>query len=519
MVTSEEERSFVQGRIRLFAKLMCALALTFTVVLWLMVGLIPELRSRVGMVGWVAPLALWGVLGSTWFVTARFRLGPWGLNLADALPLAALSALLAVTTVMGWELEPQRYGVIVAGTTTAMARVFVVPSRWQRTLVVSSILVLGPFLGAVYRAVVPMPGVDALALGPLTAGVLWGSVSVVLAAVGSHVIFGLRREIHEARKLGQYTLGAKLGEGGMGQVYLAKHSLLRRPTAIKLLPQDRAGAQAIERFEREVQLTATLKHPNTVSIYDYGHSVDGVFYYAMEYLDGVDLATLVRHHGPQPSGRVTRILMQTCSALAEAHERGLIHRDIKPANIIVTNQGGELDFVKVVDFGLVKDLESDVHVTLAGGLAGTPAYLAPECLTDPDVVDARVDLYALGGVAYHLLTGHDVFEGATAVEVLSKHMHQAPEPPSERLGRPIDPSLERLVLGCLSKDPGARPESARELRARLAEVRADDWSEEQAVLWWANRRREARQLEMSFDSDAERLTVGLGSSAFSKRRA
>lgn len=216
VISTEEERSFVQQRIRLFAKLMCLLALLFTCVLWLLIGLIPELGHRAGAVGWVAPVTLWSVLGTTWFVTARFRLGPRGLNLADALPLAAVSLVLAVTAVVGWDLEPQRYGVIMAAATTAMARVFVVPSTWQRTAIVSLILVSGPAVGAAIRAVVPMPGVTALAVGPLAANVLWGSIAVVLAAVGSHVIFGLRREIHEARKLGQYTLGAKLGEGGMG---------------------------------------------------------------------------------------------------------------------------------------------------------------------------------------------------------------------------------------------------------------------------------------------------------------
>ncbi|HEU5075363.1 MAG TPA: serine/threonine-protein kinase [Polyangiaceae bacterium] len=510
MVTTEEERSFLQQRIALLAKLLFFLSLLFCVLLWVLIAFVPEIGNRQRWVNVFGTLSHLGLMAATWFVVSRFRLGARMLPFADVLPMLAVSITLGVIAVIGWELEPQRYGVIVAGCLVALARVFVVPSTWQRTLLVSILLVLGPALGVLSRAYIPMPGVAASAQGPLAASLLWGTLSSVLAAMGSKVIFGLRREIREARELGQYTLGAKLGEGGMGQVFLARHRLLRRPTAIKILPQEKAGAQAISRFEREVQLTARLTHPNTVSIFDYGRSVDGEFYYAMEYLDGVDLATLVQQHGAQPLGRVVHILRQVASALGEAHRYGLIHRDIKPANIILTEHGGEPDFVKVVDFGLVKDLGSDVQVTLAGGVSGTPAYLAPECLTDPNVVDARADLYALGATAYFLITGGDVFHGRTVVDVLSHHIHSEPEPPTSRLGQPIDPRFETLVLECLEKDPAKRPQAALLIRDRLnALLPHDSWSERRAAEWWQSWRLGRADRRHDFDSGGARLTVGL----------
>lgn len=511
MITNEEERSFLQQRIALLAKLMFLLALLFSGLLWTLVLFVPELANRERWVNLFASASHLSLLGVTWFVAARFRLPPKLLPFADVVPMFAVSLMLGVTCVVGWDLEPQRYGVIVAACLMSLARVFVVPSSWQRTFVVSWLLVLGPAAGTLVRMYWPMPGVTGSATGPLVASLLWGTLAAVLAAVGSKVIFGLRREIRAARELGQYTLGAKLGEGGMGQVFMAKHRLLRRPTAIKLLPQEKAGVQAITRFEREVQLTACLTHPNTVSIFDYGRSVDGVFYYAMEYLEGIDLASLVHEYGAQPLGRVLHILQQVCNALGEAHRHGLIHRDIKPANIILTTQGGEPDFVKVVDFGLVKELGSDVQVTLAGGLSGTPAYLAPECITDPEAVDARADLYALGATMYFLITGSDVFLGATVVAVLSQHMHAEPEPPSLRLAAPIDAGFEALVLQCLAKKPSERPQTALEVRERLrALLPHESWSETMAADWWKAWKLARSAPVRSFASDAEHLTVGLG---------
>jgi serine/threonine-protein kinase len=317
---------------------------------------------------------------------------------------------------------------------------------------------------------------------------LWWIASIAIATATSKVIYGLERQVRDARRLGQYTLIEKLGEGGMGIVYRAKHAMLRRPTAIKLLPPDRFGREAVARFEREVQLTARLTHPNTIRVFDYGRTPDGIFYYAMEYLEGANLADVIAEGGPMPAGRVIQILEQAVGALAEAHQIGLIHRDVKPANIFLTEQGGVPDVAKVLDFGLVKQLgQSDgdsADVTKADSITGTPLYMAPEAITAPATIDARTDLYALGAVGYFLVTGQDVFTGTTIIEVCGKHVHAAPVPPSERLGRPVPPDLEGLILGCLQKDPARRPADARALQRGLRACRdAGAWGEEDARRW------------------------------------
>jgi serine/threonine protein kinase len=306
--------------------------------------------------------------------------------------------------------------------------------------------------------------------------------------VTSRTIYGLRQEVRAARQLGQYTLLDKIGEGGMGEVYRARHAMLRRETAVKLLPPGRGGETALARFEREVQLTAILTHPNTVSVFDYGRTSDGVFYYAMEYLEGLNLDQLVSMHGAQPPARVAHILRQVLGALSEAHGIGLIHRDVKPANIILCQRGGQSDVAKVFDFGLVRAAgePGDAALTGANVITGTPLFLSPEAITSPDAVDARSDLYAVGGVAYYLLTGRYVFEGKNIVEVCGHQLHTAPTPPSERLGRALPAGLEALTLACLAKDPARRPAGAAELLAglnALGDVPA--WTEDDARAWWA----------------------------------
>jgi serine/threonine-protein kinase len=272
----------------------------------------------------------------------------------------------------------------------------------------------------------------------------------------------------------------------MGEVYLASHALLRRRTAIKLLRPD-ADGHGLERFEREVQLTSQLTHPNTIAIYDYGHTADGRFYYVMEYLEGVDLDGLLAIDGPQSPGRVIHILRQVCGALEEAHGAGLLHRDIKPANLFLCRRRGLPDLVKVLDFGLVKEVggseeESPQRVHL---VVGTPLYLAPEAILFPSRVDARGDLYSLGAVGYALLTGRHVFEGATSTEICSHHLHTAPTPPSVRLGRELPRDLCDILMRCLSKHAGDRFASARELRLALSACAdAGRWTEEDSERWW-----------------------------------
>jgi serine/threonine-protein kinase len=299
----------------------------------------------------------------------------------------------------------------------------------------------------------------------------------------------------------------------MGVVYRATHAMLRRPAAIKLLLPDRASERDLVRFEREVQLTSRLSHPNTISIFDYGRTAQGVFYYVMEYLEGLDLQHLVELEGPIEPPRVVRILEQVCGALAEAHALGLIHRDIKPANIILTARVDEPDVVKVVDFGVAKTLDGapgTSSITHADMVVGTPQYLAPESITTPNTIDARADLYALGAVAYYLLTAEPVFAGRTVLEMCSKHLVETPVPPSRRAARPFSADLEALVLACLAKLPDERPASAEALRAALVACEdAARYDAEEARAWWQRKGPKLRERVKPTPSGREGATMAI----------
>jgi hypothetical protein len=291
------------------------------------------------------------------------------------------------------------------------------------------------------------------------------------------------------KQLGQYTLEEKVGEGGMGVVYRAKHALLRRDTAVKLLLPGRADDAAVARFEREVRLTCQLTHPNTIQVYDYGHTPEGIFYYAMEYLRGVNLHDLVMQFGPQPEGRVIQILGQVCASLAEAHALGLIHRDIKPGNVFLCRRGGVPDCVKVLDFGLVRDYRAAEPEPLRGSgertIEGTPWFMPPEALDASVPTDPRSDLYSLGALGYYLLTQCYIFDAATIDEVQEKQLSCPPVPPTQRTTNPISPGMEQILLSCLDKDMAGRPQSAVELRARLLALpAAGDWTTESSAAWW-----------------------------------
>lgn len=294
----------------------------------------------------------------------------------------------------------------------------------------------------------------------------------------------------EAKQLGQYKLEEKLGEGAMGIVYRGRHAMLRRPTAIKLLDADKVTDVSINRFEREVQITSNLNHPNTIAIYDYGRTPEDIFYYAMEYLDGIDLQELIDKYGPQPAGRVIYILKQICGSLYEAHSSGLVHRDIKPANIMINHRGGEGDVVKVLDFGLVKAREGDLRDTNADSMAGTPLYMSPEAIQLPSSVDACSDLYAVGAIGYFLLTGFPVFEAKHLSELLQLHISEPPQPPSGRSGKSIPAQLEHAILSCLEKNRAKRPQTARELANLLDSCEVpEQWSPDKADAWWSNHER------------------------------
>jgi serine/threonine-protein kinase len=296
------------------------------------------------------------------------------------------------------------------------------------------------------------------------------------------VLFGLRRDIRDARRLGQYTLVERLGGGGMGEVYRAKHAFLRRPTAVKLLPHARPGDRSLLRFEREVQLTASLVHPNTIRIFDYGRTADGVFYYAMELLDGGDLEMIVDVDGPQSASRTVHIGAQVAASLAEAHAVGLVHRDIKPENVILCSKGVP-DLAKVLDFGLVLDVEQGL-VDEKNLIVGTPAFISPEAVAQPADIGPASDIYSLGCVLYFLLTGEFVFDAETVARLCAMHVTEPPIPPSERVDAPVPKDLEALVLACLAKDPAARPKSAVALRDALRGCNVPRWTEEDAERWW-----------------------------------
>lgn len=316
-------------------------------------------------------------------------------------------------------------------------------------------------------------------------GIAW-ALTTLLAAWATRVIYGLRKDVRDAKKLGQYILGEKLGEGGMGTVYRAQHGLLKRPTAIKLLIPERNTPDDIARFRREVQMTAKLTHPNTVTIYDYGCTDEGTFYYAMELLNGVTLYEIVCTEGALPEPRVVHILRQCAMALNEAHSIGLVHRDIKPNNIMLTQQGGVHDVTKVLDFGLVKsvDAKADATKTMTEAIIGTPHFMSPEQILDPPSIDARSDLYALGAVGYYMLAGRFAFDGTNPLEICAQHMTAKPEPLAVAAGRPVHPDLERLIMQCLEKKREDRPATGAEIADQLHALSIERWSQRQAAQWW-----------------------------------
>ena len=324
----------------------------------------------------------------------------------------------------------------------------------------------------------------------------WGLFALLALSAAAIFVFSImlarsRREAQkaaiEAQQIGQYKLERKLGAGGMGVVYKAQHAMLRRPTAVKMLDVDRVSPSAVERFEREVQITSQLNNPATVAIYDFGRTPEGVFYYAMEYLDGIDLQALVERYGPQPVPRMIHILQQICGSLFEAHSLGLIHRDIKPANIMLNRRGGQPDVVKVLDFGLVKALDEQ-HLagrTQNASLTGTPLYMSPEAIQLPNSVDARSDIYAVGAVGYFLLTGSPVFEAESVVALCEKHVSAPPTPPSERTRTPVPEALEAALLSCLEKSRAKRPQTARDLATLISHCDESlEWSVEESDAWW-----------------------------------
>ncbi len=425
-----------------------------------------------------------GVAVAAWLALRRGPLGGRVLGWIDG--LVAETSILAAVLIFSFSHRTGIAQVVPLTGLFLVARAVVVPSRPLRTLLLSA-----PAMAA-FLAVRLRHGEAFGYLGqPLLqeafpAVVLWDQAtlgfSVAVAALTSKVNFALRVRAWEAKQVDRYTLEERIGVGAMGEVYRARHGLLRRPTAIKLLRPEIAGERNLARFEMEVRQTARLTHPNTISIFDYGTTDAGEFYYAMEFVDGLDLDGVVEAAGPLPPERVIHVLAQVCGALAEAHGIGLIHRDLKPANIMLCTRGGEADVVKVMDFGLVMDLREGAAAPEAG-LAGTPHTMSPEVIRGHPPTPA-VDLYAVGAVGCFLLTGRPIFDAVSATEFLLCHMQKEPVAPSSRVaGVPAD--LEALLLGCLRKDPAARPPSVKALReSLLACTHAGRWTAGRAGPWW-----------------------------------
>jgi serine/threonine protein kinase len=487
--SDDEARAFLQERLAYLGKVYASIGLSFYLVGNLAATIqTPDFSRRVTELSfWVVPAAS-GVYLVQWALCRRGARALRTLRVIDGMTmvLAALCHSIMVFTVMPGEQPGLSYTrMLLLVTFGFLVRAIVVPSSPQRTLLLGLAAEFFPVATShVWFATQPPSLIPATLHDVFTA--LWCLGGVVIATLASHVIYGLRQQVREARQLGQYTLLEKIGEGGMGAVYRASHAMLRRPTAVKLLPPGKAGTESLRRFEREVQLTSQLTHPNTVAIFDYGRTPDGIFYYAMEYLEGLNLEDLVRVDGPQLGGRVIHILRQVAASLSEAHTMGLIHRDIKPGNVIlVAERGGATDVAKVVDFGLVKELEKEANLTHDDHIVGTPHYLSPETITSRDQIGPQSDIYSLGCVGYFLITGQRVFEGRTVVEVCSHHLHTQPIPPGQRVGIPVPEMLSGVLMSCLEKTPERRPSSARALMNLLDACHdLKPWTSEMARSWW-----------------------------------
>jgi serine/threonine-protein kinase len=434
--------------------------------------------------GIVLSLGLWGLIA--WGRVPARRI------LALALPYQVVQGFLNAVGFYGFALAPD---VAIRGWSPIavwmMVFPLIVPSPPGRTLVATLLTALADPLAlwAAVQAGAPRPA------GHLAEMFLPTAMACFLAPLSARIVYGLTVEVKRAREMGSYRLVEKLGQGGMGEVWRAEHRMLARGAAIKLIRPSALGAggshahEMVKRFEREAQATAALRSPHTIEVYDYGVADDGTFHYVMELLDGFSFQTLVERFGVLPPERAVSLLRQACHSLAEAHAAGLVHRDVKPANLFVCRLGLDVDFVKVLDFGLVKlsgpRAPGDEALTAQGAFNGTPGFMPPEVALGTDPVDGRADIYALGCVAYWLLTGQRVFEGTNAMQMVIDHVRTPPVPPSRRGAQPIPEALEDIVMRCLQKDPGARPASAaalsRELFALDLEAR---WTEARGREWW-----------------------------------
>ena len=491
---------FVQERLALLGKTVFLLSFGFFVVI-----------NGVLIAGGVPILPLLMMRTNVWhFLSSSLMAVLWAITRARSWSMRTLGILdgasvllpgIGLAMMAAQPDEKQLMAGMFALAVTMMARAVLIPSRAIRTFwlcATASVPLLA--VSFIFHQPAPMPGLSPGLLKAIISvnAFLWLTLATSLSTVMSRTIYGLRQQVKEAADIGQYTLEEKIGSGGMGEVWRARHRMLIRPAAVKLVTAQQLGSTSerdsqlrLRRFEREARATAGLKSPHTVQLYDFGVTDDGTLYYVMELLHGMDLDTLVDRFGAVPAERAIHILMQVCASLDDAHQNGLVHRDIKPANIVVCRVGTDWDFVKVLDFGLVKlgsDRQSDesLRLTAEGNLSGTPAFIAPEVVLGTQPTDHRVDIYSLGCVAYWLVTGKLVFEGPGTVKVMADHVHTPPIPPSSRSELPIPPDLDALILECLEKDPDKRPRSASVLQSRLQAIPIpSSWTTERAEHWWS----------------------------------
>jgi hypothetical protein len=485
-----ETRSLLRSRLRAASLIMCGGFVVFF--FWNLLNVDFSRPEHIGMIAaHVAITALLGVCGVS--LCRKCNISTLTLRLKELVVFGLPGIYFAYLQYLSVTENAREYQVLPMPQGAWMILIFTyatfIPNTWKRAAVV-----IGVFAAAPLALSVGLHFWDVPSAAARNAGLAYFSylalimlVTAVFATVGVHIINNLRREVFVARQLGQYRLRHLLGSGGMGEVYMAEHQLMKRPVAIKIIRPGKAGdPKVLARFEREVRATAKLSHWNTIDIFDYGRAEDGTFYYVMEYLPGLNLHELVQRHGPMPAERAVHLVRQTCDALEEAHRAGLIHRDIKPANIFAAERGGVYDVAKLLDFGLAKPLAKleGANLTQEGTITGSPLYMSPEQATGDREPDARSDVYSLGGVLYYMLTGRPPFDDESPLKVMVAHASRPPAFPPELRGQ-IPSDLEDVVLRCLAKQPEDRYQSAADLAAALDDCDLSTrWTREHAAQWW-----------------------------------
>ncbi len=488
---------FVQRRVALFAKILAGISAAFLLA-GVIIGVTLGLPLEMFLTGTMNIAHIGGLvlLVTVWLLCRRRRkLTLPLLGVVDA--LAVIGSCTAWAFFIRAGLSESVYSAVVSVTMTLLAHAIVVPAKAVRTLCLSIVAsvptVVSMLLWVQHSGVLPSPYTPWMTL--IFQSLLL-TATITMATITSRILYDLRRSVQEANELGQYALEEKLGGGGMGEVWRARHRFLVREAAVKLIRPELLVSEngdpdvVLRRFEREALATAQLHSPHTVQLYDFGQADDGTLFYVMELLEGINLEDLVRRFGPIPAERAVHILEQVCHSLDEAHRNGLTHRDIKPANILITAAGTELDFVKVLDFGLVRFQSAQpaagdgLKLTAEGSMAGTPAYTAPE-IAEGAPYDHRVDLYSVGCVGYWLLTGTLVFDRDTMMKILIDHARTPPPLPRTRTELPIPPDVEQVIMQCLEKDPEKRPANAGELLDRLLACELPQaWTRARADAWW-----------------------------------